>query len=95
MEIKRAAELLRGLADGVDPMTGRPLPDESVYNRPEIIRALHTEIEAQGLSDRVEVVRTGERMGQTVCTPGGNVLVLDQVDLPRYQQCLLAGLLTL
>ena len=40
MEIKRAAELLRGLADGVDPMTGRPLPDESVYNRPEIIRAL-------------------------------------------------------
>ena len=41
MEIKRAAELLRGLADGVDPMTGRPLPDESVYNRPEIIRALH------------------------------------------------------
>ena len=38
MEIKRAAELLRGLADGVDPMTGRPLPDESVYNRPEIIR---------------------------------------------------------
>ena len=41
MEIKRAVELLRGLADGVDPMTGRPLPDESVYNRPEIIRALH------------------------------------------------------
>lgn len=41
MEIKRAAELLRGLADGVDPMTGQPLPDESVYNRPEIIRALH------------------------------------------------------
>ena len=35
MEIKRAAELLRGLADGVDPMTGRPLPDESVYNRPD------------------------------------------------------------
>ena len=29
MEIKRAAELLRGLADGVDPMTGRPLPDET------------------------------------------------------------------
>ena len=42
MEIKRAAELLRGLADGVDPMTGRPLPDESVYNRPEIIRATQT-----------------------------------------------------
>ena len=46
MEIKRAAELLRGLADGVDPMTGRPLPDESVYNRPEIIRALHCVLRA-------------------------------------------------
>lgn len=41
MEINRAAELLRALADGIDPMTGQPLPDESVYNRPEIIRALH------------------------------------------------------
>ena len=50
MEIKRAAELLRGLADGVDPMTGRPLPDESVYNRPEIIRALHCVL--QCVSDR-------------------------------------------
>jgi len=46
MEIKRAAELLRGLADGVDPMTGRPLPDESVYNRPEIIRALYCVLRA-------------------------------------------------
>ena len=33
MEINRAAELLRALADGIDPMTGQPLPDESVYNR--------------------------------------------------------------
>lgn len=41
MEIKRAAELLRGLADGRDPITGTRLPDESVYNHPEIIRALH------------------------------------------------------
>ena len=42
MEIKRAAELLRGLADGRDPITGARLPDESVYNHPEIIRALQT-----------------------------------------------------
>ena len=41
MEIKRAAELLRGLADGRDPITGARLPDESVYNHLEIIRALH------------------------------------------------------
>jgi len=55
MEIKRAAELLRGLADGVDPMTGRPLPDESVYNRPEIIRALHCVLRAlQERADRTK-----------------------------------------
>ena len=46
MEINRAAELLRALADGIDPMTGQPLPDESVYNRPEIIRALHCVLQA-------------------------------------------------
>ena len=51
MEIKRAAELLRGLADGVDPMTGRPLPDESVYNRPEIIRAT----QAMGYTEMTEI----------------------------------------
>ena len=30
MEIKRAAELLRGLADGRDPITGARLPDEQI-----------------------------------------------------------------
>ena len=41
MEIGRATEYLRKLADGVDPITKKRLPDESVYNAPEIIRALH------------------------------------------------------
>ena len=60
MEIKRAAELLRGLADGVDPMTGRPLPDESVYNRPEIIRALHCVLRAlQERADGAAAVNAG------------------------------------
>ena len=60
MEIKRAAELLRGLADGVDPMTGRPLPDESVYNRPEIIRALHCVLQAlQERADGPAAVNAG------------------------------------
>lgn len=60
MEIKRAAELLRGLADGVDPMTGQPLPDESVYNRPEIIRALHCVLrELQERADGAAAVNAG------------------------------------
>ena len=60
MEIKRAAELLRGLADGVDPMTGRPLPDENVYNCPEIIRALHCVLrELQERADGTAAVNAG------------------------------------
>lgn len=46
MEITRARQLLQQLADGIDPATGTPLPDKSVYNRPEIIRALHCVLQA-------------------------------------------------
>ena len=41
MQLDHAKKLIASLADGVDPATGEPLPGESVYNRPEIIRALH------------------------------------------------------
>mgnify|MGYP001535606855 CR=1 FL=1 len=60
MEIKRAAELLRGLADGRDPITGARLPDESVYNRPEFIRALHCVLqELQERADSTAAVNAG------------------------------------
>lgn len=45
MDTLRAKEIIRTLADGVDPTTGNVLPDESVYNSPEIIRALYTLLE--------------------------------------------------
>ena len=45
MDISRAKEIVRTLADGVDPSTGEVLPDESVYNSPEVIRALFTLLE--------------------------------------------------
>lgn len=35
MDIVRAKGIVRTLADGVDPMTGEALPDESVYNFPQ------------------------------------------------------------
>lgn len=41
MDIERATQLLAGLADGVDPLTGEVLPDDSVCNRAEIVRAFH------------------------------------------------------
>lgn len=42
MDIDRAKELIRGLADGVDPLTGEVLLSSDICNKPEIIRALHT-----------------------------------------------------
>ena len=45
MDIIRAKEIVRVLADGVDPTTGEVLPSESVYNSPEVIRALFTLLE--------------------------------------------------
>lgn len=46
MDITRAREIIRTLADGVDPNTGEVLPKENVYNSPEVIRALFTVLEA-------------------------------------------------
>jgi len=45
MDIIRAKEIVRVLADGVDPTTGEVLPAESVYNSPQVIRALFTLLE--------------------------------------------------
>ena len=60
MESKRAAERLRGLADGRDPITGARLPDESVYNHPESIRALHCVLqELQSRQPRAQAVTAG------------------------------------
>ena len=46
MDITRAKEIVRILADGIDPITGEILPENSVYNSPEVIRALFTILEA-------------------------------------------------
>ena len=46
MDILRAKQIIKTLADGVDPTTGEVLPKESVYNAPDVIRALYTHLEA-------------------------------------------------
>ncbi len=33
-------KVIEALANGIDPLTGEALPEESPYNSPEIIRAL-------------------------------------------------------
>lgn len=41
MDIERAKEILRTLADGTDPLTGEVLSDDNVCNKVEVVRALH------------------------------------------------------
>lgn len=42
MDIIRAKEIISALAEGVDPTTGEILPEDSVCNKGEIVRALYT-----------------------------------------------------
>ena len=42
MDINRAKEILSALAEGVDPTTGEVLPEDSIYNKAEVIRAMYT-----------------------------------------------------
>ena len=42
MDITRAKEIISALAEGVDPTTGEVLPENSVCNKGEVVRALYT-----------------------------------------------------
>ena len=42
MEIDRAQEIVKLLANGIDPTTDEVFADDSPYNSPEVVRALFT-----------------------------------------------------
>lgn len=42
MELQIARQILDTLAQGIHPVTGEAMPDDSPYNAPPVIRALHT-----------------------------------------------------
>jgi hypothetical protein len=46
MDIPEALNIVRKLAAGVDPESGRALPRESMYQHPQSVRALHYAIAA-------------------------------------------------
>lgn len=41
MDILRAKEIISALAEGIDPTTGEVLPDNSICNKGEIVRAFY------------------------------------------------------
>ncbi len=48
MDISRAKEIVSALAEGIDPITGELLPEESVYNKGDVVRALYTVLDVLG-----------------------------------------------
>ena len=46
MELEKAKEIIKVLANGIDPTTGEVLPEVSPYNHPSVIRALFTVLES-------------------------------------------------
>ena len=42
MDIVRAKEIISALAEGIDPTTGEILPEDNIYNKGEVVRALYT-----------------------------------------------------
>lgn len=46
MDILRAKEIIEGLANGVNPLTGEVLPPEDSCNQPDVVRALHAILSA-------------------------------------------------
>ena len=45
MDINKAKEIISALAEGVDPITGEILPDDSVCNKGDVVRAFYTILE--------------------------------------------------
>lgn len=45
MELAKAIEIVKSLADGLDPKSREPLVNESVYQNPDTARALYTALD--------------------------------------------------
>ena len=56
MDIIRAKEILSILAEGVDPTTGEILPEDSVCNKAEIVRALYTVLNSLDAKKRTKTL---------------------------------------
>ena len=51
MQSAQALAVVRSLANGIDPESGEVFPAQSVYQRPQVVRALY---EAASALERVE-----------------------------------------
>lgn len=54
MQSAQALAVVRSLANGIDPETGEVFPPQSVYQRPQIVRALYEAASALERAERFE-----------------------------------------
>jgi len=52
MDAQNAMKIVTALADGVDPFTGEVFPKDSVYQHPQIVRALFSAAQALEYQER-------------------------------------------
>ncbi len=60
MEINRAKEIVSALAEGIDPTTGEILPEDSVCNKGEVVRALYAILNACGKNKDIRKANSKE-----------------------------------
>jgi hypothetical protein len=59
MELQIARQIIDTLAQGIHPVTGEAMPEDSPYNAPPVIRALHAVSRAlEGTGEAPEPART-------------------------------------
>ena len=75
MEISAAQQILGLLADGIDPETGEMLPQDSVCNQPEVIRALHVALECLSMQKRKKTNKKWSNQGKSWTTDEEEKLV--------------------
>ncbi len=54
MEVAKSLQIMRCLADGIDPRTGEVFAEDSPYQNADVVRALFTAIEALEKSEQKE-----------------------------------------
>lgn len=85
MDILRAKEILEGLADGVNPLTGEILPPEDSCNQADVVRALHTILAS--LSEK-KLKQQPENAGKPWTDEDDRILItMYDEGKPRKQMC--------
>lgn len=79
MKITKAKEIVKLLADGVDPLTGEIYQLESPYQQPDIIRALHVALIGIDLLEKQENKQNKfpQNAGRTWSTEDNERLITD------------------